>query len=112
MAELSTPGIVQPLDGRLFVHLADVDGSTVFAHGLVVCPPGLQDHAQALAAIDRTFRDVVQRQPEDWNYDDLIAALEKQGFQQFCPAYWIETGADLASPTTANTNDHREPAVD
>lgn len=112
MAELNTPGIVQPFDGRLFIHLADIDGHTVFAHGLVVCPPALQNHAQALAEIDRIFGDVVQSQPDDWNYDDLIAALAKQAFQHFCPAYWIENEVGCAGPANPNDNSHREPTVD
>jgi hypothetical protein len=90
MAELSSPDEVQPFAGRLFVHLADIDGDTVHAHGLVVCPLHLRDRDQVLAEIDRIFREVVQADPEGWNYDDVIVGLTNGGFEHFCPAYWLE----------------------
>lgn len=93
MADLSTPDVVQSFGGRLFVHLADIDGDTVHAHGLVACPPHLRNRDQALAEIDRIFGEVVQADPEEWNYDDVIARLEGAGFEHFCPAYWLENHA-------------------
>ena len=103
---------VQPHNGRLYVHLADVDGKEVYPHGIVVAPATTTTQQAALQAVDRAYAQAIRSHPEDWNYDDVIRNLEAAGWDYIACAYWVEHEAavDLDDDGTAGTRSIEGPS--
>ena len=105
-----TQGTVQPHHGRIYVHLADVDGREVYPRGIVVAPATITTEQAALQAVDRAYSQAVRANPTDWNYDDVIGNLEAAGWEYIACAYWVEhEGAvDLDDDGTAGAGSFEE----
>jgi hypothetical protein len=88
---ISTRRTASRFQGRIIVHLSDEDAGTVYPHGVVICPPSIETEEQALQAVDSAYRAVVEADPEQWNYDDVIKNLTDAGFEYVSPVYWGES---------------------
>lgn len=76
-------------DGRAYVVLLENDGRQTYYHGVVVGPPGLTI-AAALKKIDAAFRRGKKKGGDEWNYDDVFAAIRAAGLDLIDAATWYE----------------------
>lgn len=76
------------IGGRIFFVLFDEEDGHTYPHGIVMCPPGMR-HYEADNKIHNSFRKVVRRNPDTWDWEQVIQQLEDDGFQHFVAGYWV-----------------------
>src|SRR5947207_2364139 len=80
---------------RPVIILNERCGHAGLFHGLVLGPPGM-DYDTALGRIDEVFREVVEANPEQWSYEDVLGSLAADGFEEVFPAEWWEHHVEMS----------------
>lgn len=76
--------------GRIYVCLYDEDGDDTYPHGVMLAPPTVRTKARAVSDLNNTLAAVKKAKRDEWNYDDLIDAMQKIGWQHINPVIWVE----------------------
>lgn len=79
---------------RPVIVLQEMDGHEYYFHGVMIGPKGMT-LAKALKALDKCYLAAVKADPEEWNYDDVIANMKKAGFEEVLAAEWWEEAVDV-----------------
>lgn len=98
---ISTDRQSEAFQGRIPVHLSDT-GDDVYPHGLALAPERIKTADEALAEVDRLFNVAVAEAGEEWNYEDVLAKLQAEGWLLISPVYWDEQERDVTYPGTVS----------
>ena len=77
-------------DGRLYFVLVETDGANVCPKGIVVAPPNMGEK-EARHCIERMTRWAIGwRFGKRWRWADVVAALQRKGFEYIKAGYVVE----------------------
>jgi hypothetical protein len=74
---------------RIYFVLIEEEDGDVFPHGIIACPAGMRED-EARGRMWNSYRKVVRRNRDSWNWEQVIQQLESDGFQHIQCGYWIE----------------------
>ena len=77
-------------EGRWHIALFDWDGDAHF-HGVIVFPESVTREKDAMACLNSALYRAKKVNPDEWDYDDVIALLvNTNGCQHICCGTWVE----------------------
>lgn len=79
-------------NNRPVITLNENDGDAHYFHGVMIGPAGME-YPEAMRKLDAAFNAAVAANPDEWNYDEVIAEMEKVGFESVLAAEWFEQHA-------------------
>jgi hypothetical protein len=87
-------------NNRPVVLIQEEEDGEYYFHGLMVGPAGM-DYQTALKLLDDAYIEARKSGGDEWNYDDVLAAMKAKGFEEILAAQWWENAVDVPEALTA-----------
>jgi len=83
--------LIQPVSwrGRAVILLCENDGSTPHFHGIAISRKGIGVNV-AFLTVNDALEYAKEKNPDEWNYDDVHKYLRDRGWEIINPSIWVE----------------------